>query len=45
MNKYGSPEKSSSPLSGDEVKYKLFPFVRGLERGKGRFVENTSPLE
>jgi len=29
-------------LSGDEVSYKLFPWVRGLESEKCRFVENTS---
>jgi len=30
-------------LSGDEARYKLFAWVRGLESGKGRFAENTSP--
>jgi len=32
-----------SPLSEDEVRYESFPCVRGLECGKGRFVENASP--
>jgi len=31
------------PLSEDEVRYELFPCVRGLEKGKGKFAENTSP--
>jgi len=42
MNKYGSPVKSSPPLSEDEVRYELFTWVRSLESGRGRFVENTS---
>jgi len=32
-----------SPLSKDEVRYKPFPCVRGLECGRGRFAENTFP--
>jgi len=32
-----------SPLSEGEVRYEPFPCVRGLESGKGRFTENTSP--
>jgi len=32
-----------SPLSEDEVRYEPFPGVRGLECGRGRFAENTSP--
>jgi len=43
VERNSSPVKSSSPLSEDEVSYELFPCVRGLESGKGRFVENTSP--
>jgi len=31
------------PLSEDEVRYELFPCVRGLENEKGRFTENASP--
>jgi len=31
-------------LGEDEVNYEPFTWVRGLEVGKGRFAENTSPL-
>jgi len=30
-------------LSGDEVRYELFAWVRGFEIRKGRFAKNTSP--
>jgi len=33
-----------SPLREDEVSYEPLTWVRGLEVGKGRFAENTSPL-
>ena len=32
-----------SPLSEDEVSCESFFWLRGLENGKGRFAENTSP--
>jgi len=43
MNKHGSKAISSFALSEDEVIYEPFAWVRSLESGKGRFVENTSP--
>ena len=45
VERSGSPVKSSSPLSKDEVRYEPFAWVRGLESGKGRFVESASSLE
>jgi len=33
------------PLGEDEISYKPFTWVRGLEVGKGRFAENASPFE